>query len=142
MTRQELKNIIRESIREELNIHGYLNESTKDSLKAPINKYTSFSFDEVATKVAGEIFENSEFKKMLNSSIDSNLVVYDDDVAEMIEDALLSLGVSSNNMETVTSMVCGKLDKMTDKISNQINTSSEVKTKINKSGNISGKRVG
>ena len=143
MTNKELKELIREIVKEELTAVDRLKESSdQDKLKGPINSHTAFTYDDAAAKVAAEIFENAEFKRMLSSAIDNTLVVYDEDVEEMIHKALLSIGVSEGNLETVTSMVCGKLEKMTDKLPSQARGFSEVSTEISKAGSIPGKRVG
>jgi O-phosphoseryl-tRNA(Cys) synthetase len=143
VTKKELKELIRETIREELAAGNYIKESSdQNKLKGPINKHTAFTYDDAAAKVAAEIFENADFKKMLSSAIDNTVVVYDEDVEKMIQEALRSLGVSENNLETVTSMVCGKLEEMTDKLPSQARTFSGVQSEINKAGNIGGKRVG
>ena len=142
MTKKELKELIRETLREELAIRSYIAEAVEKNYKAPITKYNSFIFDDLAAKVASEVLEDSEFKKMLNSSIDTNLVVYDDDIVDMIKEKLTKAGVSESNLEETTTMVCSKLETMTDKIARQAKDYSSAKDEIKKAGNIGGKRIG
>ena len=142
MTKKELKELIREMLKEELVKEKYLAEAKEQILKAPITKYTAFSYDEVAAKVAAEVFENTEFKKVLSGAIDNTIAVYDEDVIKLIEDRLIEMGVSEKNLETVVSKVCDKLEDMTASTNKHIADKSTVQTVIKKAGNIGGKRIG
>lgn len=115
------------------------NKKQDDNITKNVSKN---NYGRLANSVANYIFEDEDFKNMLQNAADSMVVCYDEDVIDMARELLSKVHIPAEEIDELALNVCAKLERMTTSIDINNAAYTDVYDELDRFGKLRGTQIG
>lgn len=100
------------------------------------------TYGRLANSIANYIFEDEDFKNMLQSTTDNTVVCYDEDVIDMARELLSRINIAAEDLDDLALNVCAELERMTASVDINHAAYTDVYNEIDRFGKLRGTQIG